>query len=258
MSLSLVLPDIHIEDPDPETLALVMKFAKAHKSKWDEVILLGDLLDFDAISRFNENKPRETWGKTLAVARDKAREFLEGLRTATGDCPIVYLEGNHEARLGAYVDAHPELDGLLDVESLLDFKGSYYLRSWSKGEHYYKNDAVFMHGQSTTKNHAGKHADLIGHGGIYYGHTHQVQSFGKVMLADGQTVRSASLGCLSNLRPKYMLGRATNWEQAFGVCHFYHGGHAMQIVRIQHSPNRPPTRWLVSPLNGKVYDSTTR
>ena len=52
----IVLPDIHLLEQDHQTLLAVESYMKDHK--WDGWIQLGDLLDFNEISRWTEGKPR--------------------------------------------------------------------------------------------------------------------------------------------------------------------------------------------------------
>lgn len=227
----LVLPDIHLRPAcngvasgeDTETLAAVQRYAARYK--WDEVVLLGDLLDFDCISSHNANKLRVVEGKRIQKDYDHANRFLDSLQRATGDAAVTIIEGNHDERVERYIDAHPELEGSLEVSDRLNFKrrGIRWVRYWTKGEVYSIGNAYFIHGLYCNKYHAERHASEFG-SCIFYGHTHDVQEMPKSLKGANKTIIGQSLGCLCRYEQPYMRGRPSKWQQAFGVFHFQPNG----------------------------------
>ena len=71
---------------------------------------------------------------------------------------MVYLEGNHENRIEPYIDAHPAMEGLIEVDKALDLnkRRMKWVRSWSKGELFTLGNCSFHHGLFCNDHHAKK------------------------------------------------------------------------------------------------------
>lgn len=111
---TLVIPDFHAPYEDYQALHAVYKYAK--DSKPDKVILLGDCVDFYAISKFSRNPERVTG---LQHEIDVVRYHFQHLREAVGSkTPILYVEGNHEMRLQKYLWANPEMSSLKKINTV--------------------------------------------------------------------------------------------------------------------------------------------
>lgn len=223
----LVLPDIHLRPAcngvpsgeDTETLAAVLRYASRYK--WDEVIQIGDLLDFDCISSHNANKLKLVEGKRIQKDYDHAARFLDTWQRATPGAQWTILEGNHDERIERYIETNPVLEGSLEMADRLRFKdrGIRWVRYWTKGELYSVGNAHFAHGLYCNKYHAERHASDYGVA-IFYGHTHDVQEMPKTLRGSDKTIIGQSLGCLCRYNQPYMKGRPSKWQQAFGVFHF--------------------------------------
>jgi predicted phosphodiesterase len=89
----------------------------------DEVVLIGDCLDFPSPSRWNKDTRGEFEGSIYDDCEGFKKNFLEPLR-AVYDGPVGMHEGNHDLRPRQYLDKYaPALTGThaFDIESLLDF-----------------------------------------------------------------------------------------------------------------------------------------
>ena len=244
----IVLPDMQVPYEDPVTLRAVEAYMA--DNRWDGCLNLGDFLDFAELSRFDEDSPGRKVDRT-ATTFERGREILERqlsiLRKRNKKCRYVLLEGNHEFRVEDYMDKHPELKGMLEVSKGLGLKdlGVEWVRSWSRGDVFRLGNAFFVHGKYTNKYHAAKMVDTYGVC-IYYGHTHDVQEFPKVLRGNDKTIVGKSLGCLCRYDQVYLKGSPTNWQQAFAVFHVFPDGfYTEQTVRIfKHR--------FVSP-DGRVY-----
>lgn len=76
----------------------------------DEGVILGDLLDFDAISRYRENPDREV---SVQTCLDEGYSILVGYRSATPATKWRMLGGNHEDRMrNTVLDHAKKLYGL--------------------------------------------------------------------------------------------------------------------------------------------------
>lgn len=235
MKRVLELPDPHLRPAsngqpsgeDVATLNAVLSYASKHR--WDEVVILGDMLDLDCISDHNHGKPRLVEGKRLQRDFDHAKRFMDQLEhavTRPGSNPkITLIEGNHDFRIERYIEAHPESEGLLELDRTLELKerGWNWVRYWSKGDLYHIGNLYYGHGRHTNRYHAQKHLDEYGVC-LHYGHVHDVQEFSRVHLGDDKTLCAKSMGCLCRYNQPWLHGRPTKWQQAFGVTYFQPNG----------------------------------
>lgn len=108
----VIIPDTHCPYEDYRALDKVYSFISDYKP--DEVVMLGDHVDFYAISRFDKNPERldslQTEIDVLHYHLGKLREVHKG--------KITYLNGNHEARLISYMWKHPEIASLRKMKSI--------------------------------------------------------------------------------------------------------------------------------------------
>jgi len=226
----IILPDIHFPHHDKKALSVVEKYLA--DEVWDEWICLGDLLDFSQISSFNKTALRKIEGETLRADYDLAGEFLDRhqklVRKRNRKAKFTLIEGNHEYRCEKYIDEHPQLRGLLEVEHGLKLKerGIKWVRNWSKGEMHTIGKAMFAHGLYVGVNHAKKMLDTYGSSGksIIYGHTHDTMSQSRVSFGKHLDIMAQSLGSLCLPEQDYIGKKPTNWTQAFGVFYFHKGG----------------------------------
>lgn len=229
----LVLPDLHLPYEDKKTLSAVEKLMAAQK--WDEVIYIGDLMDFLAISDYEKNNRRLLEGKRLKDDYDHANALLDRHQALCPLAEFTILQGNHDERMERFIDKHPELEGLLEVEINLHLKerGIRWIPFWRVGKTYKIGKATFGHGDATGKYHAYQMVRDYGCN-VYYGHTHDVQSYPLQQKGDWKTKEGHSLGCLIDFRQaQYMRGRANKWQQAIGVFHFWEeGDYQANIIRI--------------------------
>ncbi len=232
----VALYDLQIPYHDETALKIVCEYIK--DNRWDYVLIGGDLMDFDFISRFNVDFLRRIQGKSF----DKQYKAGKSVLTLIDDAASalnpkvekIYLEGNHEYRTTVYIDANPQMESYVEVPVGLDLaeQGWSYKYSWSKNEIFKVGKAKFIHGNYTNQHHAKKHVDRYGCN-IFYGHTHDVQCFSKVQHGEGKTIVGQSLGCLCRYDQEYMRGWPDNWQQAFGVFYFHSNGHfSYYIPRI--------------------------
>jgi len=227
----LVIPDLQIPYQDRRSLNAVEQFIKEHK--WDEIIQLGDFMDFDCISSHNKNKLRQIEGKRLLLDYDEGNEILDRWQKLT-DAQITILEGNHEFRVQNYIEANPQLEGWIEVPTCLKLKKRKinWIPFWSEGKTYDVGKATFIHGKVTTDFHTKKMAYTYGRN-IFYGHTHDIQCYSVQTAGNDNTYVAQSLGCLCNYNQQYMRGGPSKWQQAVCVFHFYEDGFfTYNIIRI--------------------------
>ena len=222
----IVLPDMQVPYEDKDTLKAVEAYMGDHR--WDGYINLGDFLDFNEISSYVQGKPgaiEEKVDETFTAGNKILDRHCKLTRAKNPKARMVILEGNHDYRAESYRQLHPELGQSLNVARGLHLRdrGIEWIPSWSKGELFKIGHAYFTHGKFTSKYHSERMANAYGKC-IYYGHTHDVQEFPKVLLGDDSTIEAASLGCLCRYDQKYLKGSPTNWQQSFSVFHFFEDG----------------------------------
>ena len=226
----LIIPDLHWdarEELHPSYL-LVKKFAKDFQP--DGIAFLGDIFDFAYISSFNKELLRTISGKTFRTDYDLGNKELDYWGKISKR--IIIRQGNHDRRVDIVIDKNPILEGMVEVELNLDYKG--------RGIEYYKESdkptklghVYLIHGWYVNKYNAFKHVQAMA-GNIIYGHTHQVQSHTIILPAYNEEICAWNIGCLTDKNPEWMKGRPTTWAHAFGILYSKdNGDFNFYVVRI--------------------------
>jgi predicted phosphodiesterase len=90
----IVASDIHVPTTDWGMVRLLCKFARKHLPKGQRVLMLvGDLINFDVISRFDHITAPVSLSDELATAHATMKYLLETFDT------VYYTAGNHDHRL---------------------------------------------------------------------------------------------------------------------------------------------------------------
>lgn len=122
MSRSIVvIPDIHVPDHSPPMVNAVIQFIGEYQP--DEVVIIGDLMDYPQPSRWSKGTEEEFEGSVFRDSDQAVKEVLKPLRAAfPGD--LGFIEGNHDSRprdyLKKYAPALRECDAF-DIDILLNF-----------------------------------------------------------------------------------------------------------------------------------------
>lgn len=238
----VVLPDIHLSEELSRAYQLVKRFIK--KEKPDTIILLGDFMDVSALSAWDSDKRRLMEGKRWLRELNIANKELDFLQTHSKE--IVYLEGNHEDRVTRYLDRHPIMEGLIEIQPGLRLKERNI--KWVGNMVLHKVGKLYMtHGWYTTTYHAKKHLTVIG-GNVCYGHTHRAMSDMLNMQLHKPTM-AWGLGCLCGKEPEWMRGRPANWINGFAVVYLNDKTGEFNLYPINIISNK--FIW-----NGKEYDGS--
>ena len=229
----IVLPDTHLPHHDVATLRAVEAYMADHE--WSGWLHLGDLIDFNEISHFEAGNNRLDKVGAIHKSYAATAAFLDRHRKLIGPkAKMVYIEGNHEARITRYLDENPEGIGLLEIPKALDLKarGIQWVPFWSEGKLFKLGNAYFCHGRSTGKNHTSRMLEKYGVC-LYGGHTHTVEFSSRERWGDNKTLEYGSLGCLCRYDQKYLQGNPTSWQQSFSVLYLQPGGYYnIYTVRI--------------------------
>lgn len=219
------LSDIHAPFHDKEAVESALNFIKEEQPH--TVVLNGDIQDFYRLSRFDKDPERP---ETLQDEIDIGNGIRRKIRSAAPNAVIHETEGNHEARLTAYIRANQDkLGDILDLagirEALRPEKLFYdeltgIKRHGSEGFFLRENFRV-KHGEFARQD-AGMSAKaqmLRGFTSGITGHTHRLARF--PFRADGgRLFEWFEGGCLCKLDAEYIRGGFPNWEQGFAVGQF--------------------------------------
>lgn len=223
----VVVPDTQIPFDDRKAMKKVVEFIGDYQP--DEVIHIGDLVDFPQPSRWNKDTRGEFEGSIYEDAEATKKRFLEPLRRVY-DGPVGVHEGNHDERPRVYLEKYaPALSGTgaFNFETLLDFDGF--------GIKHLPEFYDFAPGWLTTHGHRGgirlnqnagstalNAATRFGKS-VIMGHTHRMGMISKSRGYDGrvsETLTGVEVGNLMDMRQaSYLKSGTANWQQGFVIVH---------------------------------------
>lgn len=254
----LVIPDVHAEYVDRKAWNCMMQYAQDIKPCG--YVQIGDFLDLNCLSSHNKGKPKLVEGERLQWCYDEGNKLLDELDEVIDSAHVTrslessdkrpykaILKGNHEGRVDRYIEAHPELEGILDVPTGLRLRdrGVEWIDNYSLGHVLKIGKAGFIHGKYTSKYHAQKHVDMYGIN-VFYGHLHSIQSHSKALLGRDNAVTGQCLGFLGTYDMPYLNGSPTNWQHAFTTFYFRKDGFFNYYIHEIHGGK------FIAP-NGKTY-----
>ena len=223
---TMVLPDIQYPYHDAVVLAKLLKVAKDIQP--DQVIQIGDGIDFPQVSQWSKGTAGE-YADTLQEHIDGYREeFLAPLREAVPKADVVWLEGNHDLRLREFVRKYAApLTNLraLEVESLflLQDLGIRYER----GPLRVATNTLAIHGHeasgycSTGSAWDAKFTKRYGSDkNFVFGHTHQPFLITRSYGYGGKVTPRFTLNSGSIMDPvaaTYVKDGAVNWQMSFAL-----------------------------------------
>lgn len=227
----LCASDLHIPIHDVAAVeALIHRIRVWHPQV---VVLLGDLIDMAAVSRF----PRAPGGPSLQDELDVAKKVLRRLRKALGMGRLVLVGGNHENRLEGLLRANPGLYDLdcLEVPALLGLPDA----EWHpEGEGVVVSGCHFQHSfgdryARPTEQQALLRLTSAGNGvkAYFTGHSHRMSSI--LMTHPGGVGGVYETGCLIDRR------QAQKQYMKLNPQHWHHG-------------------WLEILTDGKTYPRVTQ
>lgn len=198
---------------DIKALKSTLKFLEDFKP--DVVILGGDMLDCAAISHHNKGKPGRVEGlKLLSDAKELQESLIKPLEQLKPS-KLVYITGNHERWLQDLTESEPGLEGLLDLDVLLNLG-----KKWNvipQGGHFNLGKLTFIHGdQLSGTEFICKNAVIAYERNIRFGHLHSYQVYSKNSALDYKHSKTGVLvPCLCTKRPHYGGGAPNKWQQGF-------------------------------------------
>lgn len=222
----LVFPDLQFPDVDWKTLKAVEKFI-LDQPEFDIWLQLGDFMDFAYCSRWIKGNYRAVEGQRFISDYKAVNEWLERmvglLKRNNPKIDMHVLEGNHDKRPEDYINAHPDLEGLLEIENNVDFEkhGITYHKTWDSKKLLRIGKAYFHHFpiNGGGKNHAKRVAETFPEMNVFYGHTNDTNCF-SASRTIGRTTIAQSLGMLCRKDMPFVGHGPTNWQQSISVFEF--------------------------------------
>lgn len=200
-----------------------------HDWQPDEIIIIGDFMDYPQPSQWTKGTRGEFTGSVLSDS-DIGKRVLGNIRRGY-EGPISFIEGNHDLRprvaLSKYV---PSLDEskAFHIATLLDFDG--FGIEQTPGFYDFYPGWVATHGHLgfTLSNIAGRTASLAASSiqkSVFMGHTHRlgIVPETKGYAGIGSTLTGVEVGHMMDMRPgkvsSWLKKGMANWQAGFAVAY---------------------------------------
>ncbi|OON79627.1 metallophosphoesterase family protein [Streptomyces tsukubensis] len=228
MKRIVVISDTQMPYEDKRAMRNVINFIGEYQP--DEVIQIGDLVDYPAPSRWTAGTREEFAGGVIRDSEYGRRVFLAPLR-AVYDGPVKILKGNHDERPEKYLEKHAPALAADDVhyrfESLLDFDG--FGVELAAPYYNFAPGWVAIHGHESPglNQVAGRTAAMKAKKAgvsLVMGHTHRLAISPESTGFGGRlkTIYGFEVGHLMDVRKAgYLKNGPANWQKGFGL--FYVG-----------------------------------
>lgn len=223
----VIIPDVQIPFEDGKSLRAVISFIGDYQP--DEVVQIGDLMDYPQPSRWNKDTRGEFEGSVYEDSEYAKKRFLQPLRDVYAG-PLGVIEGNHDERPRVYLEKYaPALAGTnaFDFDQLLDFAAF----DTVKLPEFYD----FCPGWTMTHGHRGgiRLSPIVGRSAfnaskrfgknVIMGHTHKLAALHETVGYGGRELSRTvgiEVGNLMDMRrAQYLRGATANWQQGLVVLH---------------------------------------
>ena len=204
----LILNDLH--SPFHSKQALTKALNYGIKNKVDCVILNGDIVDFNQVSKYYKNPNDPNFKEELIITI----KILEHIRKIFKNKMIIYLEGNHEVRLLKYLEKVPALQKVIKIPELLELK-RLNIKYIDNKRNIVAGKMLITHGDNIKA--AGLNPArttlLKNMCNISFGHLHRIDEYHHRTPLN-TILSSYSMGCLCELNPDYWVNN--QWVHGFG------------------------------------------
>ena len=239
--LTLVIGDSHVTDGQDlgrfEALGYWIE-----ENQPETILSIGDFLDVKSLSAWDMNKRLLMEGRRYAKEIEAGNEALDLLQGPTyvlqeqqreGKRKLykpkwIYIEGNHEWRIGRYIEQHPELEGHIDYIKELKLKERGFIHIPYK-EYYLHNGIAFTHvpisGNGSPR--SGSIYNQLNYAlaehqtSIVWGHTHKLAIAGIHRHGSEHYNQAMSVGCFFEHMDEYAKGASTNYWRGIVILYHY-------------------------------------
>ena len=228
-----ILSDIHAPYEHKPSMKAVFDFLS--KNRVDGVVLLGDNMDCESISRHTKGLPGlRRPGGWQAELDHFDLNILKPLETRLKrGCQKVFFMGNHEDWLEDLLAEQPELKGALSIEKSLQLIS----RGWKVvkiGGHYNIGKAYLVHGdQVGSSMHVSKKLVDAFCATSIMGHVHSAQMHTKTSQVKKRDKWAGYvIPTLGTVAPKYAKGKANAHINGFGIVEEWPNGNINVYIVI--------------------------
>ena len=227
--LVIGLPDMHLPNPRglyADSAKAVLRFCSEMRP--DEIVIMGDFLDLQSVSHWNAKTPGRIVDHNLGRDFKSGNFCLDSLQQMTDK--ITYLEGNHEAWLTKAMEKDLGLREHLELRACLRLPDRGIELIPENGV-YRIGDASIIHGWTTGVYHSRNTCDAA-MTNVFYGHTHDIQSFSKTKRPGHNPIIAQSCGCLCDQNPLFLRGKPNRWAAGFLVLYVRDDGTFSHYVPV--------------------------
>lgn len=222
----VVVPDTQIPFDDRRMMKAVIRFIGDFQP--DEVIHIGDLMDYHTPSRWSKGSAEEYALKVKLDNEQAKKRFFDPLREVYQG-PVGVHEGNHDERprvyLTKYAPALAEFSDQFHIRNMLDFDGfgvellpdfNHFAPGWMTTHGHLGGIALSRIGANTALGAAKKFSRSV-----VMGHTHRLGVLHDTSGVEGQINRSLTGVEVGHLMDQklagYLKGGTANWQTGFCV-----------------------------------------
>lgn len=218
MERVVFIPDIHAPYIDAKAFATALAFLRHFKPT--TIFVIGDVIDFYQLSKFNKNPSRIM---ELQSDIDQAQWALRQIRRTNKEAKIYLIKGNHEERLKKFLWSRAA-----ELVSLRDLTVPHLLNVADEdiNMEYVEEGSMMFHGMLI------KHGNVVRARSGYTatgelekawisgvsGHTHRLSQIFKTNYAGMFTW--VECGCVCKLDPEYAEGQVTDWQHGLAYGFF--------------------------------------
>jgi UDP-2,3-diacylglucosamine pyrophosphatase LpxH len=216
----ILLPDIHHPEYSSKAFRAALSYIKKNADQIEWVVLMGDNMNCENISRHTKGKPRLRQQGGFQKDLDRFNEdiLIPIEQAISKKTKKIFMLGNHEDWLEQWLDENPEFEGSVSFDKCLSLKK----RGWEvvpQGSYYRIGKAYVIHGDQIGSGMfvAKKLVDSYCSTAIM-GHVHTAAMFTKVsdIKRDDKWI-GYTLPTLGTCAPKYAKGRPNAFINGFGI-----------------------------------------
>lgn len=235
----VIISDLQMPYEDRRALKNVLGFIKQYQP--DEVVQIGDLMDFPQPSRWSKDTRAEFEGSVFKDAEYGIKNFVKPLRDVYAGS-VKVIEGNHDSRAREYLEKYaPALaeSKAFHLETLLRLDE--YEIEVIRGFYDIAPDWVVTHGHlglplsQLSGRSAMRAANKIGKS-VIQGHTHRLGMSAETYGYEGKTYTrwGVEVGHIMDIRKAtYLKSGSANWQQGFAIIHIEGSRVYPELIPIQ-------------------------
>ena len=226
--LTLVIGDAHVAPgQNLRRFKWANQFIRDHD--FDRIVVIGDFLTLDCFSEWDKDKRKKMEGRRYEQDVETGREALDLLLDSVTSIPIIFTEGNHEERAKRYIDTHPELEGVIHVETDLFLRQRHhhpityvpYKEDWTYKGVSFTHAPIQENGKPVAGKFSTKKALALYHNSVVYGHTHKLDLACEHRHNSLHLNQAVNVGCFFEHVDEYAQGSATSYWRGLVLLDHY-------------------------------------